>query len=886
MATPEKDLPGTVELLVDAVTNLVLDAVTGSLTSVKQHCQELAQYTSDVVMVVQDVALATRDTEFQIEITNCINDIASSIETLITAFEKIVKDLNNPAVKKEFALASKEVGEAINRLVAATDTSFSNKIFAAVDAAEKATNELVQAASVNTNALMSSAKESADKNIHLARVCTSCINATSDNNKAKMLTKGVADVKSLSPEVIMAAKSAANSPGTKPALVEKHNSIQSTYNLLREAAKIVPSFGKRFSDAFDYVRRFLELAQDMEDAARRLVDAVKRGCSNEEFMEAARRAAQIAKDMIRQAEIALQKETDPVRRAQIEACIQELRDGSTGLLAAAKTAQSNPTPENIAAMEKADEHLRGVVKKMAALINPDDLEGKLFHTAQYLEDLANKMMANAPTSSSTDLIGQAKGIGAATVRLAEDGRLYAESLDDPRRKQAIQHACDEVKKASAQELAGIKALAGKPGDQALLDDLRGKNNNFIDKIHDVRVAAGLAAPRERGEQAFINAANLLENLVDELARRAPTATKDELLAFAKRIAEITQQVIKHAEEVAAVSNPAKKRKIYEAIDGLKAASSDLINIATALAEKPGDAALVQELQQKHKVFKKKLQELRVATGTAQPLTLLSSEDNELLRAALEQVQHALALADEADQVAASTKDAAKKKKIEDAIATLRSDAQAVQDAVQKVRDNPDEKAFKALDEAQRNLGHSIEAVIELTVGKNGFSEAMRLLHGDEEDWNIFQEIQDLVDAVDDFMASQDKLSPEDFIKRAKELAVQCNALSAKLRKLAEHVDDKVQKEQLLTAAKVIRDKGIQLKMLTAVRVATGNYDDKTTQSGEMDQVKNSSRGLKSFLKDTDSILHVIALKRRVKSANRRAKALKNILDIYRKVKSN
>jgi len=530
----QSDLPDTVGSLVDAVCNLVLDAVSGSISLVKEHCEELAQYTNEVVLLVQEVALSTRDPEFQIEITNCINEIATSIEKIIVAFEAIVQNPSAPEVQKSFALAAKEVGDAVNHLVVATDTSFSNKIFAAVAAAEKAADVLVSSSKDNSrDKLMAAAKTSADKCTTLVKICTSCTLATSDKSKAAMLQQSSDSIQKQSPSLIVVAKSVFDGSASLTNVHTSRATLQNTFNLIKDAAQILPSFGKRFSDAFNYVTRFLELAQDLEDATRRMVDAVKRGCTNEEFMTAAKRAAQLAKDLIQQAEVAKQKETDPVRKAQIEACLKELRDHSQAILSAAKVAQANPTAENLSALDRANQTLQATVKKMTALINPDDLEGKLFYTAQYLEDLANDMMAAAPSSTSANLMSRARHIGEATIRLAKDAEAVANepTLSSPSKSSALFNASQALKGASAKELAGVKALSASLGDQALLDDLRGRNNDFCDRIHDIRVAAGFAAPRQKGEQAFINAANILESLTDQLHNCADTASKEELLEF-------------------------------------------------------------------------------------------------------------------------------------------------------------------------------------------------------------------------------------------------------------------------------------------------------------------------------------------------------------------
>jgi len=75
-------LGDVIDPLVDAISQLILAAVTNSFSQVKTCCEDIAKYTKDAVEIAKDDAIASEDTDIQEDITKAINDIAQSYKGL------------------------------------------------------------------------------------------------------------------------------------------------------------------------------------------------------------------------------------------------------------------------------------------------------------------------------------------------------------------------------------------------------------------------------------------------------------------------------------------------------------------------------------------------------------------------------------------------------------------------------------------------------------------------------------------------------------------------------------------------------------------------------------------------------------------------------------
>lgn len=96
--------------------------------------------------------------------------------------------------------------------------------------------------------------------------------------------------------------------------------------------------------------------------------------------------------MVAEAEEAMSKEKDPVKRQVIKDAIAELRDASSEMIKAAKAYRENPTPENKARLDAAqarlDNAIRAVLASTSGDIDDGTPRGRLAVSTNALESAA------------------------------------------------------------------------------------------------------------------------------------------------------------------------------------------------------------------------------------------------------------------------------------------------------------------------------------------------------------------------------------------------------------------------------------------------------------------------------------------------------------------
>jgi uncharacterized membrane protein YsdA (DUF1294 family) len=89
----------------------------------------------------------------------------------VTSLTMFLKDVKNPEKQREFALATKSVGDSINELVVAADSTAITKILDAVADCRDAQRQLLDSASSSVEAMLSSARfVGGSPSVHLAVV--------------------------------------------------------------------------------------------------------------------------------------------------------------------------------------------------------------------------------------------------------------------------------------------------------------------------------------------------------------------------------------------------------------------------------------------------------------------------------------------------------------------------------------------------------------------------------------------------------------------------------------------------------------------------------------------------------------------------------------------
>jgi len=231
-----------------------------------------------------------------------------------------------------------------------------------------------------------------------------------------------------------------------------------------------------------------------------------------------------------------------------------------------------------------------------------------------------------------------------------------------------------------------------------------------------------------------------------------------------------------------------------------------------------------------------------------------SPEAQVVAASKAEASAALELAAEAERLLAGITDPNKRKQLADAIQQVKITAQRVNAAADQLASNPHSVELqKALSEAQGDLNKKIQGVLELTNAHNRdeeVAEAMSQMKLEESQRSannqarFLDEANDLLAEISKTFGSDSKLSAQETIANAKKLSESANKLAAQLREIAATVSDPVLKEKLLQSAKIIKDSGTQVKILSAVRAA--GSDDRSNTVGNA--VKNMQTNINEVIR--------------------------------------
>jgi len=322
---------------------------------------------------------------------------------------------------------------------------------------------------------------------------------------------------------------------------------------------------------------------------------------------------------------------------------------------------------------------------------------------------------------------------------------------------------------------------------------------------------------------------------------------------------------------------------------VKALSDRLINAAKKLAQNPNDPQAQKELEQAHKALLDKLNQVRRdaeiipdTNGSQNQYIDIStgkSAEDQLVQAAKEEAAAAMLLADEADKLADKMTDPYKKDKLKKAIQQVRAASKKVVEMAEMVSANPyDAAAQEKLSQAQKELAVAIENVVNLTGSGdkdiNSAMEDMRLESGGGKEGDLLKAAQQLLDKIaSTFGDPNKKLSPQEIIELAKELSSNAAELARQLKEMADKTQDPVFKEKLLHAARIIRDGGIQIKILSAVRAAGG--EDRGNS------VAMASKGLQTNIQQIIKEVRAETLRNKFKSTVKQTIAINKVVKAWR-----
>lgn len=776
-------LTDVIDPLVDAISQLVLAAATNSLDQVKSSCEDIAKYTQEAVEVAKDDAIASNDIDIQQDATKAINDIASCIENLVVTFNVLFASPGKEA-QRNFAKAAKDTGDAINALLICADNTYLRKIVEAVDKADRAAITLIRDAAVSKEALVRAAQSSAENTVKLVKVATKAADTTIDQNKGNLM-RGAADgVKALGPQLIQQAKGlSAGDPSARSNVDRTYGNLKDTFDKLIEYARLMGNYVGKVSEAWEAAQRLLELARQMEDAARALKEAALKG-SKEDFLAAAKRAGQIALDLIKAAEAAAALEKDPIKRKMILAAIDELRQAVKDLIEAAAAVQADPTnPEKKQRLEQAHVKMSEAIAKVLALTDPNQSPAsRFYYTAQFLEDTAGHVVDDGKKGARPKLVDDAQLLAATALQFVKESKDLADTIPDARQRNELVRLADEVKDCANGLNRQADVVVADPANQKEYKELERQYDDLRNKLDDARRAAGF---------------------------------------------QVTRPKFGRPPEPAAPPPPPPQETAKANIEFLRG-------------------------------------------------------ENELVTAAKQQAVEALKIAEEAEKFAHTLQDQEKKKKILDAAQELRGWAKKVIESAEAVAANPnDENLQKILVENQKELSKSIAKVIGLTSEmQEEIARAMRELEALlAESEKLFEEFFAACKACHtqvegDFLSASRVKDPKAMVGNSKKTSDHANNIARILREMSAKTTDPRFKHQLDGASKYVRDRAIQLKMISAVKLAT------TGDEVDDNQVVSAAKGLHTEVADIVKAVRAGLLKRRLQNTQQQTLAIKKIRELW------
>jgi hypothetical protein len=213
----------------------------------------------------------------------------------------------------------------------------------------------------------------------------------------------------------------------------------------------------------------------------------------------------------------------------------------------------------------------------------------------------------------------------------------------------------------------------------------------------------------------------------------------------------------------------------------------------------------------------------------------------------------------------------------------------VLEAARRVAANPNDLAAQAaLSDAQKGLAAAIQALVNLAKGKTKkeVDEALRSLNEATKDdpkasaatsKNAAEFLKRAETLLKDIMAIWGegvKTDVKTGVMKARELAAKVNDLAKLLEEIVPTVTAEKFKKTLLNGARIIRDNGLKLKILAAVKAAGGEDD--------AGQVAAAARGLAVQIKQIMNDVSALSLQYRVQQTEKQAMILKKIAEAVRK----
>eukprot|EP01102_Stenamoeba_stenopodia_P015332 TRINITY_DN5211_c0_g1_i1.p1 TRINITY_DN5211_c0_g1~~TRINITY_DN5211_c0_g1_i1.p1 ORF type:complete len:943 (+),score=367.38 TRINITY_DN5211_c0_g1_i1:265-2829(+) len=653
--------------------------------------------------------------------------------------------------------------------------------------------------------------------------------------------------------------------------------------------------------------RLMYTLQDVLAVADELSKKIPSG-TKEEILAVVKKLDDAALQFYKDADAVLEATTDPVAKKALGDSIEKIKGEITQLATAARLCAENRNDE------KAKQHFQAIAQNLASSTKQfmeqlkearrsadgstmTATQKKLLSAATVAKQTAHDTLHKVKTdpNNTPELVANAKKVAENILTLtkaAEDALIELPANDKAEGTNQIQ----ALKKNGAELLTSLKSiLTTGAANPAAQQSTAVAVNNFVTSV-DTLVDTFIkhdpeGASRQIGEDAKSHGKKM------EAAAKDGSAAG--LVAAARALGESVILLEKELNRAMAEPDtlPSKRQEGITAMANLKTASAAFVNACKAAIADPKNASLMNAVVEARKSFDahvdKVLDVIATRKGTPQaPATIPAkvdnnrsvAEDNQLVIFAKEQFSIAMQMVEEAEKIAAKETNPARKQKIQTAIAGVKTSGQEVIKAAESVVEDPmNPEKLSKLDSSQAKLCSAIEQLAEATRDTSSSStelvSAMKEMNINDKDAGedllalALETIALIVAFLDN--ANNSKRDPKKVIDEAREIAAKSNQLSALLKAKAMSTTDPVYKEQLMNFSKILRDKAMQVKILSAVQVASQKSDDSQ-------QVASCTKGLSATIKDALATLQEQSLKDRVKSAMGRVNAIRKVVNVWRR----
>jgi len=369
------------------------------------------------------------------QICQAISSTKANLADLINTARAAQADPSNQELKKQVANKKQSLDRNIDRLVALTSKGMEEqKLAHTMDYLGQVTNQLMNnAASMTPEQLREYATRIHDITDRVAKDAKAVAMKTENPDQRTKILNAVGDLRKAEDRFVGDIHSLAEKPGD----AERIQRMNNTHSLFR--------------NQLDKVRYATGLAQEPPQQVR--AAAIQSSGSND-LVAAAQEQANLAGQVIRDAQMLMNQMNDPNKKEQLRRAIEQLQLAQTNLLKAAQVAAADP--DNLDKQIALDEAQRvladgiknvinltstaaGELQQMLDQITAEDESevSSVFSQGNQLTAEIERFMQNLSSMDPKDVAMKAKELAALANQLAAMVRNVANDTKDPKTKQDL-----------------------------------------------------------------------------------------------------------------------------------------------------------------------------------------------------------------------------------------------------------------------------------------------------------------------------------------------------------------------------------------------------------------------------------------------------------------